>query len=61
MAADLNPIPTEKVVHMLQMNAWVRPVATQMRALAIPELVVQRVMFCLLQELDGHLQYEPQK
>jgi len=35
---------------------WVRPVATAMRAVAIPEPVVQLAMLDLLNRLDAHLE-----
>lgn len=34
---------------------WVRPVATAMRAVAIPEPVVQETMTYLLERMDEHV------
>jgi hypothetical protein len=51
----MGDLSDEQIAHMLQMNDWVRPVCTQMRAIAIPEPVVQKVMYYLLETLDNHL------
>lgn len=34
---------------------WVRPIATAMRAVAIPEVVVQETMTYLLERMDAHV------
>lgn len=51
-----NTLPEEELEAAFAMFDWVRPVATAMRAQAIPEEVVQTVMLYLLLQLTDHLE-----
>lgn len=54
-ATNDNPIPDAAIEHHLSLCDWVRPVAAAMRAVAIPEPVLQKAMGYLLEELDKEL------
>lgn len=54
-----NEITDEIVENVLNMLDWVRPIATQMRAVSIPDPVLQASMGFLLEALDCHLEGKP--